>query len=102
MGIGELNMALVLKKCPFCGSENVTKRGKDENGKQRYNCKNKECSHSTFVEEYDKNGYHPNIKKQILIMTVNGNGTRAIARTLGISTNTVTSELKKKKTGLTR
>ena len=91
-------MASVLKKCPFCGSDNVIKNGKDDNGKQRYKCKNKDCHHSTFVDEYVNKGYDPNVKKEIIKMTVNGNGTRAIARTLGISTNTVTSELKKKKT----
>jgi len=89
-------MALALKKCPFCGSTHVIRNGKDESGKQRYKCKNKDCPHKTFVDEYDKKGCDPKIKEQILKMTVNGNGTRAIARTLEISTNTVTSELKKR------
>jgi IS1 family transposase/transposase-like protein len=91
-----IDMASTQMKCPFCHNDNVIKNGKDENGKQRYKCKNKDCSHSTFVVDYDKNGYDPYIKKQILKMTVNGNGIRAIARTLDISTNTVLSELKKK------
>jgi len=95
-------MAFTQKKCPFCGSTNVIKSGKDENGKQRYKCKNKDCPHSTFVDEYDKKGCDPKTKKEILKMTVNGSGTRAIARTLGISTNTVSSELKKKNNGLNK
>ena len=89
-------------KCPYCGSEDVIKNGKDENGKQKYLCKNKKCTHSNFLIDYDNQGCDPKIKEQILKMTVNGNGTRAISRILGISTNTVTAELKKKKHGLTR
>jgi len=84
------------KRCPYCGSDNVVKNGKEKNGKQRYVCNNKDCPHTTFIDDYQYNGCDPYIKELILKMTVNGNGTRAIARTLGISTNTVTSELKKK------
>jgi len=91
-------MATAAVRCPYCGSENVIKSGKDENGKQRFLCKEKDCPHTTFLNEYDNLGWDPEVKEKILQMTVNGNGTRAIARILGISTNTVTSELKKKET----
>ena len=66
---------------------------------KKFLCKNKKCAHSNFLIDYDNQGCDPKVKEQILKMTVNGNGTRAIARTLGISTNTVTAELKKKKYG---
>jgi transposase-like protein len=92
-------MATAQVKCPYCGSENVIKNGKDENGKQKYLCKNKKCTHGNFLIDYDNHGCEPEVKEQILKLTVNGNGTRAIARALGISTNTVTAELKKKKHG---
>jgi transposase-like protein len=92
-------MVLVPIRCPHCGSENVVKNGHYANGKQRYMCRNAECPHSVFVNNYTYNACDPKIKEEILKMTVNGNGTRAIARILEISPNTVTATLKKKKIG---
>ena len=89
-------MLTVLKKCPYCDSTDIIKNGKYPNGKQRYVCNNEDCPHTTFIDEFSYNGWNPIIKQQIIKMSINGNGTRAIARTLGISANTVTSELKKK------
>ena len=89
-------MVLVVLKCPFCGSEDVKKFGKT-NGKQRYACKNPDCSHKTFYAEYIYNGCKPEIKKDIIKWSVDGAGIRAISRELGISTDTVISELKKKR-----
>ena len=89
------SMVLVAVRCPYCNSDNVIKNGKNTKGKQVYICKNQECDHITFPEEYIYNACEPKIKEKIFDLTVNGNGTRAIARILGISTNTVTSELKK-------
>jgi len=40
----------------------------------------------------------PQIREQVLKMAVNGNGTRATGRILGISKDTVTAILKKQKT----
>jgi len=90
-------MTLVALKCPFCGSENVGKNGLN-NCKQRYICKNAECSHQTFYAEYTYNACRPEIKSSIVKLSVNGNGTRAIARCLGIHRDTVTAALKKRKT----
>ena len=89
-------MVLIAVRCPCCDSDNIVKYGKNSRGKQVYLCKNPDCSRTTFPEGYIYNAYKPNVKEQIFDMTVNGNGTRAIARILGISTNTVTSELKKR------
>jgi len=89
-------MVLVSVKCPFCGSEDISKYGKNKNGKQLYICKNKECSHTIFPEKYTYNACDPKIKEKIFDLTVNGNGTRAIGRILQISTNTVTAALKKR------
>jgi len=89
-------MVLITLKCPFCGSENVIKFGYS-NGKQRYSCKNSDCSHKTFYAEYSYNGCKPDVKKDIIKWSVDGAGIRAISRRLGISTDTVISELKKKK-----
>lgn len=89
-------MVLVALKCPFCGSEDVKKFGKI-NSKQRYACKNPDCSHKTFYAEYTYNGCNPEVKRDIIKWSVDGAGIRAIARELGISTDTVISELKKRK-----
>jgi len=81
--------------CPFCGSDDVGKTG-FSNDKQRYLCRNIECSHQTFYADYTYNGCKPEVKKSILQQSVNGSGIRAISRCLGVSCVTVLSELKKK------
>jgi transposase-like protein len=85
--------------CPFCGSDKVSKNGHNKTGKQVYNCNNSECKHRNFVEEYTYNAYKPEVRKQVLEMAVNGNGTRATGRILEISKDTVTAILKKQKIG---
>ena len=52
---------------------------------------------STFLLEYSRNGDLPEVKQKIIEMALNGSGIRDTARVLGISQNTVMSELKKKK-----
>jgi len=89
-------MTLVALRCPFCGSEHVGKNGFN-NGKQRYKCKNSACSHQTFYAEYTYKACKPEVKSSILKLSVNGNGTRAISRCLGINKDTVTAALKKRK-----
>jgi len=96
----ETNTAKV--KCPFCGSENVSKNGHNKTGKQVYNCKNSKCTHHNFVEHYPYNGYKPELRIQVLKMAVDCTGTRATGRMLGISKDTVTAILKKTKNGLYR
>ena len=90
-------MVLVPLTCPQCGSENVATSGFYPNGKQRYTCKNKECSRKIFLASYTNKAYDPKVKRQIFEQTINGSGTRAIARNLGISKDTVTATLKKLK-----
>jgi len=81
--------------CPVCRHEKIAKRGKTENGKQRYLCQNPECSVKTFILDYDYNGYLPEVKNQIINMAINGSGIRDTARVLEISPTTVINELKK-------
>ncbi len=88
-------MATVKVKCPYCGSEEVVLYGKSSTGKQRYMCQNKECAHKTFQLEYKNNASKPGIKEKIVKMVMDGAGTRATGRVLGVSKDTVTSVLKK-------
>lgn len=90
-------MALIEVICPTCKSSEVVKFGLNRQGKQRYQCRNKNCEKDTFILAYENKGYLPEIKKQIIEMTLNGSGIRDTSRVLGISMNTVLSELKKKK-----
>ena len=82
--------------CPIYRHEQIVKRGKTENGKQRYLCQNLECSVKTFILDYDYNGYLPEVKNQIIEMAINGSGVRDTARVLDISPTTVINELKKR------
>jgi transposase-like protein len=88
-------MAAVALKCPFGGSEDVRSYG-TSNGKKRYACNNPACSHKTFYAEYTYNGGKPAVKKDIIKRAVDGAGIRATARELGVSTDTVIKELKKR------
>jgi len=89
-------MAVIAVRCPSCEKDNVVKRGKTSNGKQRYLCQDEGCRRRTFLLEYTNRGYLPLVKRQIIALTLNGSGIRDTARVLGISTDTVLSELKKK------
>ncbi len=87
-------MVLVPVKCPHCGSSDVRKNGFSKVGKQRYICCNNDCSKKTFIENYTNKAYDPYVRNQIYFCTVNGNGTRATARMLGIAKDTVTDALR--------
>ena len=89
-------MVLIPVRCPHCGHDQVVKRGRTENGKQRYLCQQPECPVKTFILAYDYNGYLPEVKQLIIDMALNGSGIRDTARVLDISPTTVISELKKK------
>lgn len=79
--------------CRYCQSDNLVKNGRSENGTQRYRCN--ECLKS-FQNDYRYNAHKPGVKEQIIEQTLNSSGVRDISRNLGISKNTVMSELKKK------
>ncbi len=79
-------------KCRYCGADDLVKNGRSENGTQRYRCN--ECG-KNFQNEYSYNAWKPGVKDQIEKQTLNSGGVRDIGRNLGISKNTVISELKK-------
>jgi transposase-like protein len=88
-------MAVEQVLCPTCGSEDVVKHGQSDEGKQRYRCRNTDCSRCTFIRHYAYRGYLPEVKQQIADMAVNGSGIRDPARVLKISPTTVIETLKK-------
>jgi transposase-like protein len=88
-------MVYIKVLCPYCASEDVVLYGKNTKGKQRLLCRNKDCSHKTFLLDYTYKAYEPGIKQKIVDMAQNGSGTRDTGRVLGISKDTVTSVLKK-------
>ena len=89
-------MASVPVRCPYCHTDQVVKRGKTETGKQRYRCQNSASFHASFVLDPAYSGHLPEVKRQIVDMALNGSGIRDTARVLGVSSNTVLRELKKK------
>ena len=78
-------------RCPYCGSDNATKDGRTASGKQIFCCKNVECTHHNFINEYTNKGVLPKIRKKVLEMESDGIGVRATGRILGISRNTIAS-----------
>ena len=90
-------MAVIQVKCPYCGSKEVSLYGKNSTGLQRYLCRNKACGHKTFQMEYKNNASRSGMKEKIVEMVMNGAGTRDTGRVLGVSKDTVTSVLKKRR-----
>jgi transposase-like protein len=89
-------MALIPVRCPYCQSTQVIKCGKTDTGKQRYRCHNPACSHQSFLLDSAYKGRSPQIKQQVIELSLNGSGVRDTARVLGISPTTVLNELKKR------
>ena len=89
-------MVRKLVVCPYCHGDQVVKRGKTDTGKQRYRCHNPECEHQAFLLDPAYKGRSPEIKQQVIEMSLNGSGIRDTARVLQISTATVIQELKKR------
>ncbi len=76
----------------------MVKNGKSDEGKQRYRCRNTECSRPSFIRDYTYRGYLPEVKQQISDLAMKGSGIRDTARVLQISPTTVIEELKKTST----
>jgi transposase-like protein len=93
----EETMVLIAVRCPHCHSDQVIKGGKTKTGQQRYKCQNADCPHYSFQRTLIYKGRSPEIKEQVVDMSLNGSGIRDTARVLKISPTTVINELKKKK-----
>jgi transposase-like protein len=88
-------MAEAVVRGPHCRSDMVVKYGKASNGKARFRCQQREHCGRTFLQTYEYPGCLPTVKQQMVEMTLNGSGTRDIARVLQVVPNTVLKELKK-------
>ena len=73
-------MAMEVVQCPHCQGSAVVKYGTASNGKARYRCQQDETCGRTFIRAYAYLGCLPEVKRQIVEMTLNGNGVRDIAR----------------------
>ena len=89
-------------RCPYCQSEAVVKYGRASNGKERFRCQQGEQCGRTFIRGYAYPGRTPEVKRQIIEMTLNGSGVRDLARVLRVSPSTVIGELKKRPAGSPR
>src|SRR5215216_4560032 len=77
-------MVLEPMECPVCGGTKVIKYGKSGEGKQSYLCQDQECRGKTFIGEYSDLGRLPQIKGQIIEMSLNGSGVCDITRVLNL------------------
>jgi transposase-like protein len=91
-------MALITVRCPYCHSDQIIKRGKTDTDKQRYRCQNPHCPHPINPSVLDPayKGRLPDIKQQVIEMSLNASGIRDTTRVLKISTDTAIKELRKK------
>jgi transposase-like protein len=89
-------MAVESVVCPHCEGVAVVKYGTTTDGKERFRCQNAASCGRTFIRKYAYQGRLPQVKRQVVEMTLNGSGVRDIARVLQISPTTVIGELKKR------
>src|SRR5499433_3762047 len=89
-------MTFIAVRCPHCDSEQIVKRGKTYRGTQRSLCQNMVRARGSFLLDYCNRGCLPEVKQQIVDMSLNASGVRDTARSLHICPNTVLRELKKK------
>jgi transposase-like protein len=73
-------MTFVTVHCPHCDSEQIVKRGKTRRGTQRYLCQNTTCLTGSFLLHYRNRGCRPEVKQQIIDMSLNASGVRDTAR----------------------
>jgi transposase-like protein len=88
-------MAVEVVRCPHCQGSAVVKYGTASNGKARYRCQQDTTCGRTFLRTYAYPGCRPEVKQQMVEMTLNGSGIRDIARVLQVGPTTVLKELKK-------
>ncbi len=78
-------------ECYHCGSEQLVKNGKAPNGKQKYQCR--ACGKAS--RENPDFGYSEARKEEVIKAYQERSSMRGVARTFGMSRNTLTKWLKK-------
>ena len=89
-------------RCPHCQGGEVVKYGSASNGKARYRCQQEATCGRTLLRTYAYPGCQPEVKQQMVEMTLNGSGVRDIARVLQVGPNTVKSALASSRTSARR
>jgi transposase-like protein len=89
-------MALIAVRCPSCHSDQLIKRGKTDTGKQRYRCQHPDCPHQSFVLDPAYKGPLPDIRQQVIEMSLHASGIRDTVRVWKIGTDTVIKEVRKR------
>jgi len=89
-------MAVEAIRCPYGQSEAVMKYGKASNGKARVRCQSGAQCGRTFLRESAYPGRTPEVKEQMIELTLKGSGVHDIARGLRVSPSTVIGELQKR------
>src|SRR4051794_33066410 len=90
-------MAVERVCCPHGESKEGVKFGTTAHGKARLRCQTGPGCGRTFIRAYAYQVRTPQVKWQIVEMTLNGSGVRDIARVLQISPTTVIGELQKRR-----
>jgi len=63
-------MIFIAVRCPYCHSDQIVKRGKTRRGTQRYLCQNTACIPQSFLLDYRYQGRLPEVKQQIIDMSL--------------------------------
>jgi transposase-like protein len=86
-------MVTIQLTCRHCGSENIVRNGMTSNAKQRFLCK--DCGKRSR-QNPQPNGYTEEEREEILRAYQERSSLRGLARTFGVSRNTVSGWLKKR------
>jgi len=84
---------MVKLTCSHCGSDQLSRNGLTQNGKQRYLCS--DCGR-TSRDDPQPNGDTEQERERILRASHDRSSLRGLARTFGVSRQTVTAWLKKR------
>ncbi len=87
-------MVTITITCSYCSGEQLVRHGLTKNGKQHYLCK--DCRRSSR-DQPQPNGYTAQAREEILRAYEERSSVRGLTRTFGVSRNTVSAWIKKKK-----
>jgi transposase-like protein len=88
-------MVQVPVRCPPCQGINVVRYGTQPHGTPRYRGDHVDGPRTIFLVHYHDTGRRPEVKRDLVDMTLNGRGVRDIVRVVGVSSATVIDTRKK-------